>query len=205
MASYGGGGSGGAPKRDPVEEHRISLQTAFDEYEKAMAITKPSVSNMAAVSVVYQPGRKNWKVTKEKTDFKTDFPIEGKRNTDMRVERKERLVITPASGRRDARADIYLRFDVVDGNGNIIKEGSEKKYRARREYRGSGRGRRATGNYVIDTYYDDDYRDDIEDQENKANDRAKVEKGIAKVDNDFIEKRNKISEEYNEKEKNYDG
>jgi len=199
MAGYGGGGGGGKPKRDPVEEHKISLETAFDEYKKAMAATEPSASNMAAVGVVYQPGEKNWKVTKEKTDFKTDFPIEGKRNTDMKVNRKERLVITPASGRRSERAYIYLRFDVVDGNGKIIKKGSEERYRAKKEYKGSGRSYKATGRYVIDEYYDDDYRDDIRNQENKAKDRAEVEKGIAKVDNDFIEKRNKISKKYNKK------
>jgi hypothetical protein len=69
MGLYSGGGGGSQP--DPVEVRRAELEKGFQSYKKAMAATEPSVSNMAAVGVVYQPGKTNWKVTKEKTDFKT--------------------------------------------------------------------------------------------------------------------------------------
>ena len=49
MGLYGGGGGGA----DPVEVRRAELEKGFQEYKKAMEATKPSVSNMAAVGVVY--------------------------------------------------------------------------------------------------------------------------------------------------------
>ena len=56
MGFYGGGGGGQA---DPVEVRRAELEKAYQSYKKAMKATEPSVSNMAAVGVVYQPRKKN--------------------------------------------------------------------------------------------------------------------------------------------------
>ena len=124
MPNYGG--SGGSSKRDPVQEYRRALQADFDQYEKAMAVTKPSADNMSAVGVIYQPDKTKWKVTKEKTDFKTDFPIKSKINTNFRLKRNER--VTTKSTRWGPSYKVYVRFDVVDGDGNVVQEGKEKEY-----------------------------------------------------------------------------
>ena len=55
-----------APQPDPVEVRRAELEKGFQSYKRAMAVTEPSVSNMAAVGVVYQPGSRNWREKKEK-------------------------------------------------------------------------------------------------------------------------------------------
>lgn len=194
MSNYGGGG--GSSNRDPVQEYRMSRQAAFDEYEKAMAVTKPSADNMSAVGVIYQPDETKWKVTKEKTNFKTDFPIESKINTNFRVKRNER--VTSSSGRFGKSYKVYLRFDVVDGDGNVVQQGREKEYRGKKESTGSGRGSRETGRIIIDINADDDVESDIEDQERQANNTLNIERDKARIDNEFIEKRNKISNEFNE-------
>ena len=126
-----------APKADPVEVRRAELEKGFESYKKAMAVTEPSVSNMSAVGVVYQPGKKNWKVTKEKTDFKTDFPIEEKKKVNLSLRRKDRVEVKPVRG--GERIKIYVRFDYVDENGKVVQKGKEEKYDGQKKYTGSGK------------------------------------------------------------------
>lgn len=194
MPNYGG--SGGSSKRDPVQEYRRALQADFDQYEKAMAVTKPSADNMSAVGVIYQPDKTKWKVTKEKTDFKTDFPIKSKINTNFRLKRNER--VTTKSTRWGPSYKVYVRFDVVDGDGNVVQEGKEKEYTGKKERTGSGRSSKETGRIIVDPYANDDVQMDLEDQERQANNTLKIERDKAKIDNEFIEKRNKVANENNE-------
>ena len=196
MGLYSGGG-GGQP--DPVEVRRAELEKGFQSYKKAMAATEPSVSNMGAVGVVYQPGSRNWRVTKEKTDFKTNFPIEQKKSVNLSLRRQERVKVKPASGRRSERIYIYVRFDYVDGNGNVVQRGEEKKYDGRKKYKGSGRGRKWTGEYEVKPNSGRGNRDPVASQQREAEDDIKIAKKINKVENEYIEKRNKISRDYNEK------
>ena len=197
MGLYGGGGGGGQP--DPVEVRRAELEKGFQSYKKAMAATEPSVSNMAAVGVVYQPSKTKWKVTKEKTDFKTDFPIEEKKSVNLSLKRKERVEVIPASGRRSERIYIYVRFDYVDGNGKVVQKGKEEKYDGRKKYTGSGRGYKWTGEYEVIPGSGRSNRDPVASQKREAEDDIKIAKKINKVENEYIEKRNKISRDYNEK------
>jgi len=197
MGLYNGGGGGSQP--DPVEVRRAELEKAYQSYKKAMAVTEPSVSNMAAVGVVYQPGNRNWKVTKEKTDFKTDFPIEQKKSVNLSLRRKERVEIKPRSGRASERIYIYVRFDYVDKNGKVVQKGKEEKYNGRKKYTGSGRGYRWTGEYEVVPGGGRGNRDPVASQQREAEDDIKIAKKINKVENEYIEKRNKISRDYNEK------
>ncbi len=194
MGLYGGGG-GGQP--DPVEVRRAELEKAYQSYERAMAVTKPSVSNMAAVGVVYQPGSRNWRVTKEKTDFKTDFPIEAKKSINLSLRRKERVEVKTRRGNENVK--IYVRFDYVDGNGRVVQRGEEKKYDGQRKYTGSGRGYRWTGEYEVRPSSGKGNRDPVASQQREAENDIKIANKINKVENEYIEKRNKISRDYNAK------
>ena len=164
-----------------------------------MAIAEPSVSDMSAVGVIYQPGKKNWKVTKEKTDFKTDFPIEEKKSVNLSLRRKDRVEVIPPSGRRGERIYIYVRFDYVDENGKRVQKGEEKKYDGRKKYTGSGRSYQWTGEYEVVPSGGRGNRDPVASQKREAEDDIKIAKKINKVENEYIEKRNKISKDYNEK------
>ena len=199
MASYGGGG-GGSSKPDPVEVRRAELEKGWNEYQKTMKVQEPSVDNMGAVGVFYNPANKQWNVTREKTNFKTDFEIQNKINTNFKTVRVETLSSRRVGrGGGELRYYITLRFDVQDGDGNVIHKGKEQTYAATEEYKGYGRGSRPTGKIIIDRYASDDIDEDIEQQERDANTIKDREQKIATVENQYIGKRNKLSKEYNEK------
>tara|TARA_R100001509_G_scaffold19795_1_gene10213 strand:- start:185 stop:3133 length:2949 start_codon:yes stop_codon:yes gene_type:complete len=192
---YGGSGGGGGGS-DPLRAYRESLQRDYENFQKVMSLTKPSADNMSAVGVIYQPDKTKWKVTKEKTNFKTDLPIESKINTNFRLKRNERA--EEKSTRWGPSYKVYLRFDVVDGNGNVVQEGREEKYSGKKEKTGYGRHSKETGRIIIDLNAEDDIEEDIRDQERQANNTLTIERDKAKIDNEFIEKRNRISNEFNE-------
>jgi|TARA_R100000482_G_scaffold69632_1_gene26279 hypothetical protein len=201
MASYGGG-RGGSRSPDPVEVRRAELEKGWNEYKKTMSVQEPSVDNMAAVGVFYNPSNKQWNVTREKTNFKTDFEVRNKVNTNFKTVRVETLSTRRIGrGGGELRYYITLRFDVQDGDGNVIHTGKEETYAATEEYTGYGRGSRRTGKIIIDRYASDDIDQDIEQQERDANTIKDREQKIAKVENEYIGKHNKIANEYNEKGK----
>ena len=200
MGLYGGGGGGGQP--DPIEVRRAELEKGWQEYKKTMSVQEPSVDNMAAVGVFYNPSNKQWNVTREKTNFKTDFEVRNKVNTNFKTVRVETLSTRRIGrGGGELRYYITLRFDVQDGDGNVIHTGKEETYAATEEYTGYGRGSRRTGKIIIDRYASDDIDQDIEQQERDANTIKDREQKIAKVENEYIGKHNKIANEYNEKGK----
>ena len=201
MASYGGGRVG-SRSPDPVEVRRAELEKGWNEYKKTMSVQEPSVDNMAAVGVFYNPSNKQWNVTREKTNFKTDFEVRNKVNTNFKTVRVETLSTRRIGrGGGELRYYITLRFDVQDGDGNVIHTGKEETYAATEEYTGYGRGSRRTGKIIIDRYASDDIDQDIEQQERDANTIKDREQKIAKVENEYIGKHNKIANEYNEKGK----
>ena len=195
MGLYGGGGGGGQP--DPVAVRRAELERAYQSYQTAMAATAPSVSNMAAVGVVYQPGSRNWRVTREKTDFRTNFPIEAKKSVNLSLRREERVKVKRNKGGETIK--IFVRFDYVDGNGRVVQRGEEKKYDGRKKYTGSGRRRRWTGEYEVTPNSGRGNRDPVASQQREAENDIKIAQRINQVENEYIEKRNQISRTYNAK------
>ena len=124
-----------ASQADSVEVRRAELEKGWQEYQKAMSVQTPSVDNMGAVGVLYNPANKQWKVTREKTDFKTDFEIRNKINTNFKTVRRETLRVDEDDDGK--YYTITVRYDVEDGDGNVVHRGKSEEYAGKEEYVGS--------------------------------------------------------------------